>query len=121
MNHAASDKALAQIERRIAEAEKRLAGQRQMIERLAADGQDTAPAEALAREMERHLELMHDDQCKLMQASRGGQPRQPSPLLTPSPLTDVAAILKLQRAGFTQEQIEALAEWLEPLAKASMP
>lgn len=115
MSVMALDDRLARADRLIAEAEERLACQREAIRSLAADGEDVAGAEALLRDMERHLALMHEHRCEIAYGTRneepGAEPRRRSGLLA-----NTAAIAKLRRAGFTQEQVEALAEWLAPQA-----
>lgn len=98
-------------DRHIAVTEDRLLRQREAITRLQAEGEDTTAAEALLRDMERHLELLHEHRCTLLHGPSGepcGDPHRRALL------DDESALARLRRAGFTREQVEALADWLDP-------
>ncbi len=58
---------LARTEQQIVAAEGRLCRQMQLIATLAAQGQDTAAAEALLRVIEQSLALMHEHRAMLLQ------------------------------------------------------
>ncbi len=56
--------------RHVAEAEERCAGQRALIERMAAAGQDTEQAESVLLQLEKTLDLLRRHQQRLRQSSQ---------------------------------------------------
>jgi hypothetical protein len=54
------DEELAEIDRRITEAEERILRQHQLIARIAADRIDTTAAEAMLAALQQHAAMMHE-------------------------------------------------------------